>query len=56
MIVQYAQYSTVKLRARFAGIYGGIGADMLSAFVKKGLTFWIRDVVVGVFMGAFARA
>lgn len=33
-----------------AGIYGGMGADLVSAFVKKGLTFWSRDLFVLAFM------
>jgi hypothetical protein len=32
-----------------------MGADIVSAFVKKGLTFWSRDVFAGMFMAAFSR-
>ena len=39
-----------------AGIYGGMGADIVSAFVKKGLTFWSRDVFVSLFMAVFAKS
>jgi hypothetical protein len=33
-----------------------MGADIVSAFVKKGLTFWSRDVFVSLFMAVFAKS
>ena len=36
------------------GIYSGMGVDLVSAFIKKGLTFWSRDLFVVAYM-AFAR-
>ena len=35
-------------------LYGGMGADLASVFVKRGLVFWSRDLFVAAFLAAFS--